>query len=32
MSGTLWDLVLFVACIGVFWAVAMFDIWGEEED
>lgn len=26
MTGPLWDLVLFVAVIGAFWAVAMFDL------
>ena len=31
MTGPLWDLVIFLAVIGVFWAVAMFDIWEEDK-
>ena len=30
MIGPLWDLVLFLAVIGLFWAVAMFDLHEEK--
>ncbi len=32
MTGPLWDLVLFLAVIGAFWAVAMFDLHHDERE